>query len=709
MSLPFIKVDGTKLETIKSLMVFKSEEPLFLAPLEYRIQARKKNLRPGFLLVTRGAIYVLKTKFLKPPMLDKKLHILNILKMKIDLEQVDVDFQNFHAEFKMKYGTQFYEAVQTVLSEVTYGIPNYKGFEIESDLELPQILLKSRPQNAISLRILFFAHYYNIKGDISTQSSYFDKWEEKQKNMVVFGPSFYPGVSGTAILCAVGWEVLLETTVFQGCCPPHFPNLIQALLENSQNITKIAFVDYKDERFFPKFGDLKVSHTIVNRFWFMRDKIQIILDFCDYAKVLPQPIEEFMIVGTTITEQDLDLMTEKIKEAPALKNVRTLSIVRDKINPFPFNSFMNLLSVVNNLTTLTVRGLDSNASDIFTAVCNTPNRIKILNITHMQFRSPIIESAVLPPALISINLSFCAFVSLSFWTLMNLFVSKPHIVPFSLQMQSLVLKAIAYQALEQIDFSNACSNIAEIDWSGNTMPAAETRLFFAYLFTQKRLRYIKFDDMSAEDPVQFLKGVLQLTASLRVAGLDLSGRFEPNEIVQVMHAISYMKWLRRISLRNSMSGESGMKEMVNIIKSIPHLNEVLADGFGCSAPGPLFDMWNTINNAPELLASDFPAVDLKRLKLTLNDLNEHEKMIIEQAMHRKKTSTIDHRSMCVLDQMKHILEMGLGKPEEIAEKFSMISTNDIFKQTVEMGYVDNADDFDKDMNRSNVTPGHIDE
>ena len=64
MDLPFIKVDGSKLETIKSMIWFKSEEPLFLVPLEYRIESRKKNLRTGYLMVTKGSMYVIKTKFL---------------------------------------------------------------------------------------------------------------------------------------------------------------------------------------------------------------------------------------------------------------------------------------------------------------------------------------------------------------------------------------------------------------------------------------------------------------------------------------------------------------------------------------------------------------------------------------------------------------------------------------------------------------------
>ena len=709
MTLPFVKVEGSKLETIKSYIWFKNEEPLFLVPVEYKIEARKKKLRDGFLLVTRGAIYVFKTKFLKPLELDKKLHILNIKKMDIQQDFVFIDFDSFRGEFKMKNGAELYEALIKVLTEVSFGIPNFKAFEVESSITLPTVVQESRPVNAIAERIYFFSHFFNIKGDLGNQIAYFEKWEEKKKNMVIFGPFFHPGNSSPAVGTAIGWEALIDTAVFQNSTPSQFSVLLKTLVENAKVMSKIAFVDYKDEKAIPKFGTDPIVRSNISKWWFMRDKFQLVLDFCEYAKQLPEPIEELMIVGSVITEPELDQLTEKINAAPALKNAKTLSIVRDTIKPFPFNSFMNLLSVVNNLTTLTVRGLDSNASDIFTAVCNTPNRIKILNITHMQFRSPIIESAVLPPALVSINLSFCAFVSLSFWTMMNLFVSAPHIIPFSLQMQSLVLKPISYQALEQIDFSSACSNIAEVDWSGNTLPAAESRFFFAFLFTQKRLRFLKFDDMSADDPVQFLKYVVQLTASLKVAGLDLSGRFEPTEITQVMQALAQMKWLRRISLRNSMTGEVGVHEMINIVKNLPHLNEVLADGFVCSAPGPLFDMWNAINSSPELLASDYPAVDLKRLKLSMNDLAPREKEIINQAIQRKRTSTVDHRSMCILDQMKCILDMGMENPEDVAERFALISTDEIFKQTVEMGFVDNVDEFDKDMNRSNVAPSHIDE
>ncbi|EAY17986.1 hypothetical protein TVAG_113300 [Trichomonas vaginalis G3] len=706
MSLPLIKIDGSKSDIIKEAIWFKTETILVMISMQYDLENSKKY-KDGFLLITNAAIYIFKSKFLAQPKLDKKIHPLLITKIKVNPQQIYFLVGEEIIEIKTPNTIEIFEAINTNMLEMSYGLPQMKFYDIRSTVKLPQTTVKSRPKGLLQARIVFFAHLYNIKSEIGGVLQYFDKFEQKQNPMLVIGQSFSPAGFASSVGTAIGWESSIDTVVFQANIHSSFANMLHALLENNKMIEKIAFTDYKAD-IFPKFPTAQIQKSNVKKWWFMRCKTQLMIDFAEFSKNLPPTIEELTISGNVISDEEFKKLEAKIETSPSLKNLNILNIIRNKMNPFPFDSFMNAIQVTSKLTTLTLRGMDSNASDLFTTICTSPNRIKVLNLTHMQFRSAIIETAVLPPSLISINVSFCAFLSASFKTLMHLFISQPRVVPFSLQMQCLVIKPISYGILETIDFSKAYSNISEVDWSGNTLPALESRFFFAFLFTQKRLQALKFDNITAEDSQNFLKNLVQLLASLRVSAIDLSGRFESTEILQFLESLSYMKWLRRISIKNSLAGDNGVKQMIKTISNLPNLNEINADGFNCEDITTLIELWQAINSKPTIVSSDYPSVDLKGMKLSANDLVNNDKQVIEIAKQRKRTTTFDHRVMFVLDQMNKVFETHLLTAEDVAENLSKISSPDIFRQTVEMVFADAVDKIDKEMGSSSK-PSNIEE
>jgi len=705
MTLPCIKVDGSKHDTMASSVWSKLEEPLVMIPVEYKIVQRKKGLRNGFIMVTRGAVYIFKTKFFQiQPILDKKLHILDMRKLRIESEMMFIEFDDYIGEIKSKYITSLYVSLQTVISEVTYGVKKIRTFEIESDNPLPVVHIKSRPPQSIRWRALFLAHFYDIHGEQLNTMTYFDKWEDKKPKLLVLGPSFHPGNFGAAFGHAIGWESLIDTVCFQNFAPTQFPRMIYSILDNAQTIQRLAFTDYKEDRF-PKFGNDHLLKTSITKWWFLRACAPLIKDFCMFSKHLPSPVEEFMLVTTPFSEEDFIQIVSLIEDSPALRGMKSFSFVRNIMKPFPYDTFIRMLNFSSNLQTLSIRGMETNGSDLLSAICSSKSRLRNLSITHMQFRSSIVDSVSLPPTLVHLNLSFNAFISSSFRTLFHLLSRNQCQIPIVFQAECLVIKPSAYKALEELDFGQCYDNISEIDWSGNTMPSEPSRLFFAFLFTQKHLRLLKLDDMSLEDPIQFMKHVLQLMESLQLPGLEFSGRFEPVTFAQFINALQPMHFIRRLGLKNSNTNDNGIRILGSILPNLPLINELVIDGFAPDTSQMLFDLLRLILTLPNLKSCDIPLIDIKKLKMDISNLKPEQKAVIDNLILKKRPTTIEQRVKCIISLIEN------HQDSIQTDTLSLVSSPEIFLRTLELGIADDYDDdqFDQYMKQSSATPGHIEE
>ena len=161
MCLPCIQVDEKKLKAMMSEVWSSLESPLVAIPVDYRLYARKKSLRSGYVLVTRGAVYVFKSKFMKPVVFDKKIHILDMRKITITKDNMMViEFDDYNAEIKTKSITSLYAGIFTVLREVTFGVVEFRELPVESEIPLPRVEITERIPEAIRWRALFLAHFY---------------------------------------------------------------------------------------------------------------------------------------------------------------------------------------------------------------------------------------------------------------------------------------------------------------------------------------------------------------------------------------------------------------------------------------------------------------------------------------------------------------------------------------------------------------------
>ena len=122
----------------------------------------------------------------------------------------------------------------------------------------------------------------------------------------------------------------------------------------------------------------------------------------------------------------------------------------------------------------------------------------------MQLRTDVPNSIKLPATILLVDVSYCAFSSSSFKSLIEMLTCRPAVVPFIFQAEALIMKAIAYSALQELDFAYCNPNMYEIDWNGNHIPKESMKFFFAFLFSQKRSHVLIMNDVIAGDMVQFL-------------------------------------------------------------------------------------------------------------------------------------------------------------------------------------------------------------
>ena len=285
----------------------------------------------------------------------------------------------------------------TVLRENTFGVIGFKEMEVTSDIPLPPVEIKERIPQAIKWRSLFLAHFYDIKGNQLDTVTYFDKWEEKKTPQFVLGPSFHPGNFAAAFGHSIAWESMIDTVCFQSFAPTSFARMLLSILENASTIDRLAFSDFrpreiKDQRL-PQFPAQTIEKTTIKEWWILRSSFEIIRLFCKFAKYLTEPLGDFLIATSQFTAEELTEFNEYVQDTPALAQMKSFHFVRNYFRKFPHKKFLHFLSVTTNLQTLTLVGLDTNASELLSTFCRAKSSVKVLNMTHMQFRSAVAEDA----------------------------------------------------------------------------------------------------------------------------------------------------------------------------------------------------------------------------------------------------------------------------------------------------------------------------
>lgn len=648
-------IDSTKLETMSSKVWCDLEAPIVAVPVQYSLKLQD-SLSNGFLMFTRGAVYIFKSKFIGQPELVHKFSLLNVRVFNLRPQTIVFEFiNNSTITLKTDDVAPIAKAMLTVLYESTYGVTKYITLPtVRKEISFPDITVNERPKDALKWRALFLAHYYDIKGEQLFTLDYFDKWEDKQKPTIMLGPSLHPGNFASAYGHAVAWETKIDTVVFQSFAPTKYASFIQALLQNSINIERIIYTDYKPKKL-PTYS-FRVGKTEVKKWCFLRSCADVVLLFAEEAKNLPVGLTDLSILNCSFTPEQFSSFVDSVQCSRALSSMLHFDFAKSNIDNFPFHDVTRFCSMTANLESVTFRVLDADGTRLFRAICKSQSRIKVIHLNHLQFRSNFKQDEViLPTTVIHVDVSNSAFTPTSLSSLFQFITKNAHTIPFIFDASNLVIKPECYQALSELRFDQCMPNICEFDWSYNNCPSEQTRFLFAFIFTQNRLRQLSLNGITTDNPTQFLQYIIQLAQPLNLAGLDIAdtaGKFPPQLFAQFIQALAGVKSLKRLNVSHSEAGDQGLAALDMAIKGANGLNEIVADGFKPANPSAICAVWNDIASLPELKSADLPTEDMRNLGMQMHRLDQQTLKAFTTLKALPRPSTIEQRDEIVLIQIR---------------------------------------------------------
>jgi hypothetical protein len=283
-----------------------------------------------------------------------------------------------------------------------------------------------------------------------------------------------------------------------------------------------------------------------------------------------------------------------------------------RIHDLATADFRRIVSELPRLQEVVISDANGDAEHFLRALLASQSSVRCLTITGMTFTLPLdTRKVALAPQLMLINLSQCTFSVDAFVSILAAVVQMPVAKPIALVLRSIVVEPEALTRLAPVE--DVQMNIAEFDFSGNSLPASSTRCLFQFLFAQKKLRLLSFEGMKVEAPIEFLKNLLQFVTEFGLIGLEISGDFEPVTFSQFLHALGSATCLRRLVVRDSGAGAPGVASMAELVTKLPLLTDVGADGFRPGDPHPFFALWTAIGRHPSVKACDSPVTDAKTL------------------------------------------------------------------------------------------------
>ena len=649
-------VDDAKLEIMSSKVWCDLEAPIVAVPLQYSLKLQD-NLTNGFLMFTRGAAYIFKSKFIGQPELVSKFSLLNVRRLSLRPQNLVFEFiNNSTITLKTDDVAPIARAMLTVLYEATYGVTKYINMPIvQKDISFPDITITERPKDALKWRALFLAHYYDIKGEQLFTLDYFDKWEDKQKPTMMLGPSLHPGNFASAYGHAIAWETKIETVVFQSFAPTKYAYFIQALLQNSMTIKRIIYTDYKPKKL-PIFN-FRVQNTEVKKWCFLRCCADVILLWADETRNLPGNISSVSILNCNFTPEQFTKFANSVQSSHVLNEVHTFDFAKfNIINSFPYQEITRFCSIATHLESISFRSVDADGTRIFRAICKSHSPIKIIHLNHLQFKSNFKQDeVVLPTTVIHLDVSNSAFTPSSLTSLLQFITLNQQPIPFIFEASSLAIKPECYQALSELHFDQCMPNISEFDWSNNNCPSEQARFLFGFIFTQNRLRLLSLNGITTDNPTTFMQYIIELAQPLNLAGLDIAdtaGKFPPQLFAQFIQALANVKSLKRLNVKNSESGDQGLAALDLVIKSATGLNEVVADGFKPTNPSAICAIWNDIASLPEIKSVDLPSEDMRNLGMQMHRLDQQTLKAFSTLKALPRPSTVEQRDEAMLIQIR---------------------------------------------------------
>ena len=645
-----VRIDNEKLEEVMRCTLSSLEEPLVAAPCDWTI---KKNHTPknGIILITQGSIYLFRIKLIKPMVLEKKVHFLDIRTIRIATHKMILELDDVNVEMITKDIPQIHRAISFVTQSATFGVANLKLFNVVSNQPLAAYTVQERPPKALELRWIFLANFYNNSRERIKSTSYFNSWESSRSKTLVINASFHPNTQAVSIGHAIGWEFLLNTVRFDNFSQPHFGKMLAAMIENAQTIKRVIFTHIKSESV-PRFDNEIITHNTIDTWYFIDVCAEFVNSFVVYSKFLPQPITTLLFDMVPFTAPSLQTFISNLGVSPSILGIKNLVIQRNNEKIFPSQEALSVANMCTSLTSLTIAGVGGDGTRILSTLFKCSTKISTLSVINVQFISEFPETGPFPSELVSLDISNSAFTPKSFASLLKYVASQDLIVPIIFKATDLVVPPTIFDNLAYLKIEDLNPSIAEFIYSGNIIPESNQLHLLRFLSSQKRLRLLSLHDMEPQNPESFAHALGEFVRSSPIAGIELSGRFMGDDIANFLSLLRDSRSIIRLSIKGCGSSDEGLILLNEIVRSLPYLAEFQFDGFKPETKKYIFEIFESIVMMTNVVSFNVPQQDLKELKANIANFGNDELIIYNNVNARKRLSTMKQRELFVEEMIQ---------------------------------------------------------
>lgn len=522
-------------------------------------------------------------------------------------------------------------------------------------------VFNDRPKHSLKRRALFFAHYCFSSGSHSECAEYFQsKWNGEP--LLVIGKSFHPGGYAAPFGCAIGMEAAITQVCFQSARFTYLSALLSALLKSAQMVSTIGFTDYERGTEIP-IRIVDVKRTRVTTWTLLNCCAAMVRNVLNSFEALDDPPLRITIGRHSYNKEDAESIFTTIAGSENVRWTERLFLVSLNFNDFPRTAFVNMCCAFENIEMLQLSKFNTDGSTLFEAVISSNSRLRKLSLLSMKFEKPLSFRGKLPETLVMIDVSKSRFVGRTFADFLMSITAEEAEVPFFLVARKMRFNDDCFPTFREVMEYDKCKpNILELDMSMNHLEHVSFQPLFTFMRTQKRLRNVVFDHLTTDDQRNFVHYLSMAASTNRLAGVDLSGQFEPLIVQQFLASLAGARDLRRLSILNCPGGNKSYNILGQLLTLLTNLTEVVCDGMKPSRilrnenhsgkRHPLVRWWKKVASSKSIISNDLPIEDLAVLGFTLDRLPEDDQVWMAelQPPYRCKPTTFEKRLDFLMEQ-----------------------------------------------------------
>lgn len=542
--------------------IHPDEEVIMYTKVKYSFDTRYSI---GKILLSKASLQIIKNEKSV-----KRISILQIKGLSIDNDILTMTLEDsFTIHVKDLDLVKLSKAILLQYKQITYGVHD-STVGIECVNLIDDVVVKQRPKDAFRLRCFAFAYYYNVKSKKSFPLKHIDKYDKSDDKKKIQLNSMKPGKYAIAIGHAIGWERGLETVKFtNGFLPLGFVDMLNKIIQNTQTIKRIIFYGYSPN-YEASIANIPTDRCSI----YARTKLSITFNSCSerfigfFASILMN-ISAYELVFTKINLSGaaMDFLKKSFLLSLLISSVERVKIEGFIIGREASTSFAQIYSTFKNCNYLQVRSNNIEQSErMVDSVLQSGVKACCLVFLDYNFKIPVSQNASIMNISV-FNLANCSFTPSTLRAFFELLTSQPVEHHITLNISEMQSGPEGYSELEKIDFSNRYPNIGELVWDKNEIPDKYLKYFFAFLYTQKNLHMLSFNEVILEEPTNFLHHLFKLMHGIQLPGLTLKSDFDKDVFAQFLQSLSLLPSLEYLNIGNNAGGDEELKILESLVKN----------------------------------------------------------------------------------------------------------------------------------------------